>query len=248
MSKVLITGGSRGIGAEIAKKFAIQGVEHITLSYLHRHKAAEEVAEYCERLGVKTTLCQLDLTHLDDVRDKVRGAITKMGGVDILVNNAGITDDALALRMTEERWESVLHTNLTSPFFLSKIVLKPMIRQRYGRIINISSVIAQRSRGGQSNYAASKGALESMTRALAVEVASRGITVNAVAPGWIDTELTAQVQERGSATSGIESTIPAARTGKPEEVAALVGFLASKEASYITGQVVAIDGGLSVRL
>ena len=152
--------------------------------------------------------------------------------------------------MNEERWGGVLDVNLNAPFLLCKAALKVMIKQRKGRVINISSVIAQRSRGGQSNYAASKGALEALTRALAVEVASRGITVNAIAPGWIDTEMTKSVhlQKKKSTAGSIEGTIPVGRVGSPDEVAALANFLASDQASYITGQVIAIDGGLSVRL
>ena len=248
MSRVLITGGSRGIGAATALRFSLQGIDHLTITYRQQHEQALEIAERCESHGVKVSVCQLDLEDLSTSQERLQHAISEMGGVDILVNNAGTTSDALALRMTEHRWDQVLDVNLKSTFFLSKIALKPMIRQRFGRIINLSSVISHRSRGGQSNYAASKGAIESMTRALALEVASRGITVNAVAPGWIETDMTREADQAKGSLGGLEGTIPLGRSGQPEEVASLIFFLASSEASYITGQVITIDGGLSVKL
>lgn len=247
MSKIFITGGSRGIGSEVAKHFAKKGAKYLTICYFLNRSAAEKVALECRELGAEVHLCQLDLNNQEISELRIKEAIKLMEGIDVLINNAGITEDALALRMTNAKWDQVLQTNLTSPFFLCKIALKTMIRQKYGRIINLSSVIAQRSRGGQTNYAASKGALEAMTRALAVEVASRGITVNAVAPGWIDTEMT-QSLSNDSIIGGLESTIPVGRTGTSHDVASLIYFLASAEAGYITGQVIAVDGGLSVRL
>lgn len=247
MTKAFITGGSRGIGSEIAKCLALQGVKRITLGYHSRHDDALLTAKLCESLGAHVELCPFDLTELDLAQDMLKDVIKKMGGLDILVNNAGVTADALALRMTSQRWHKVMETNVNAPFFLSKIALKVMIKQKYGRIINLSSIIAQRGRGGQVNYATSKGAIESMTRSMAVEVASRGITVNAISPGWIDTEMTKDLpNDRPS--GGLESTIPVGRLGTPADVAQLVAFLASSHASYITGQVIAVDGGLSIRL
>ena len=248
MTRAFITGGSRGIGAEIAKCLASQGIKTITLGYHTRHTDAIQVAETCRNLGAQVELCQFDLTSIDIAQEALIRSIKQMGGLDILVNNAGVTEDALALRMTQQRWRNVLATNLDASFFMSKIALKTMIKQRYGRIINLSSVIAQRSRGGQVNYAASKGAIEAMTRSLAVEVASRGVTVNAVSPGWIDTEMTQGLPDQKDQDCGLESTIPVGRVGTPTDVAHLVAFLASPNASYITGQVITIDGGLSIRL
>lgn len=256
MKRALITGASRGIGASIALTLAQRGYTRLALVYRSQRETALQVKEACEAHDVQVELIEADLASREGVDVCLARVRELWGGVDLLVNNAGMTADALALRMRPERWDAVLDVNLTAPFFLCKGVLKGMIRQRSGRIINLSSVIAQRSRGGQSNYAASKGAIEAMTRALAVEVASRGITVNAIAPGWIDTDMTRAVseggrerdEERDRAQGGIESTIPAGRVGAGEDIASLVAFLASEEASYITGQVIAVDGGLSVRL
>ena len=249
MKRALVTGSSRGIGAAIALQFAQQKYSHIGLTYHSRFAEAKKIAEQCAQWGAVVEMIQSDLREPTEAKRCVTYFTDLWDGIDILVNNAGITSDALALRMNEDRWQSVIDMNLTSPFMLCKTALRSMIRQRYGRIINLSSIIAQRTRGGQANYAASKGALEALTRTLAVEVASRGITVNAVAPGWIDTEMTQDVkQANSSALGGIESTIPLGRTGSPKEVAALIAFLASDDASYITGQVIAVDGGLSVRL
>ena len=247
MMRALITGASRGIGAAIAERFAKRENVHLFLCYRTREAEAERVAVACRALGAAVELIRADLNDRDEARSSVQRMIEQVEGIDVLVNNAGLTQDTLALRMTDARWDEVMDVNLSAPFFLCKAALKPMIRQRYGRIINLSSIIAQRGRGGQVNYAASKGGIEAMTRALAVEVASRGITVNSVAPGWIDTEMTAGYTQE-VAGSGLASTIPAARTGRPEEVATLIDFLASREASYITGQVIAVDGGLSVSL
>jgi 3-oxoacyl-[acyl-carrier protein] reductase len=248
MDKAFITGGSRGIGAEIAKQLVYKGVHNLVLGYNTGHTEAKKVADYCTAHGANVELCQINLADIEDAQFKLKEAITHMGGIDILVNNAGITQDSLALRMNHDRWDSVIDINLKAAFFLSKTALKPMIKHRHGRIINISSIIAQKSRGGQVNYAASKGGLEAMTRALAVEVASRGITVNAIAPGWIDTEMTQNQGDHKKGQGGLESTIPVGKIGQVSDVAHLAAFLSSAEASYITGQVIAVDGGLSVRI
>ena len=248
MDKAFITGGSRGIGAEVAKQLAYNGIGKLVIGYYHRESDAQKVADHCASFGTEVQLCQLDLNDIEEAQSKLKEAVKNMGGIDILINNAGITQDSLALRMNMERWDTVLDVNLKASFFLSKIALKSMIKQKKGRIVNISSIIAHRSRGGQANYAASKGGLEAMTKALAVEVASRGITINAVAPGWIDTEMTRVQSAKLASSGGLESTIPVGRMGTPNDVAHLVAFLSSEEAGYITGQVIAVDGGLSVRL
>ena len=250
MAKVLITGGSRGIGAATAIEFAKQGYIDLFITYKHRKEQAEEVAEACRQYGARVNTSMVDLSDRDQTLALVPRALEVMGGIDCLVNNAGVTQDTLALRMNIDRWESVLEVNLNAAFFLTKGVLKPMIKQRSGSIINVSSVISQRSRGGQANYAASKGGLEALTRALAVEVASRGVRVNAVAPGWIRTEMTTDVDDLSSPSpmGGLESSIPLGRMGRPEEVASVIAFLASEGSAYITGQTLVVDGGLQVRI
>jgi 3-oxoacyl-[acyl-carrier protein] reductase len=250
MAKVLITGGSRGIGAATAIEFAKGENIDLFITYKHRKDQAEEVAETCRQYGARVNTSMVDLSDRDQTLALIPRALEVMGGIDCLVNNAGVTQDTLALRMNIDRWESVLEVNLNAVFFLTRGVLKPMIKQRSGSIINVSSVISQRSRGGQANYAASKGGLEALTRALAVEVASRGVRVNAVAPGWIRTEMTADLDNPStpSPSQGLESSIPLGRMGRPEEVASVITFLASEGSAYITGQTLVVDGGLQVRI
>ena len=247
MSKILITGGSRGIGAGVALNCSGLDQAELILTYQNRRDQADQVAELCRQKGASVHLVQADLSDPIQIKDLLARSFDLLGRIDCLVNNAGITRDALSLRMTEEQWDQVLDVNLKAAFLLAKGVLKGMIRKRYGRIINISSVIAHRSRGGQLNYAASKGGLEALTRALAVEVASRNITVNAVVPGWIQTDMT-QDLELQKRDQGLESTIPVGRIGQVEDIAHAVSFLMSPQSSYITGQALVVDGGLSIRL
>ena len=247
MSKIIITGGSRGIGAGIALRLAKKENISLLLTHHSQHNQAEEVAEQCRALGAEVHVIAANLADPDMRGQIIPYALDKLGQVDALINNAGITIDTLALRMNESRWNQVIDVNLSATFHLCRAVLKPMIRQRHGRIINISSIIAQRSRGGQANYAASKGGVEALTRALAVEVASRNILVNAIAPGWIDTDMTVD-HKKDSIDGGLVSTIPLGRTGKVHEVAEVVAFLLHPHNSYMTGQVLKVDGGVDVRL
>ena len=242
----VITGASRGIGAAIAQHCAMNSGAQLVLTYRTREKEMGHVVAKCQSLGAEVFATQLDLRNREDVERFIPEVLNHFNRVDHLINNAGFTDDSLALRLNRSRWDAVIDVNLSAPFSITRAALKPMIKQRYGRIINLSSVIASRGRGGQVNYAASKGGIESMTRALAVEVASRGITVNAVSPGWISTEMTQDLMVQGA--GGLESTIPVGRVGTPDEVAQLITFLLSDSASYITGQVIHIDGGLSIKL
>jgi 3-oxoacyl-[acyl-carrier protein] reductase len=193
-------------------------------------------------VGGKATTFACDVTKSDEVAACVKHAIKEHGRIDILVNNAGIARDQLMLRMKRDDWEAVLSTNLTAAFTCMQAVIKPMIRQRAGRIISISSVVGQMGNAGQANYAASKAGLIGLTKAVAREVASRNVTVNAVAPGYVETDMTRAVAEK--AQGDWIAHVPLGRIGTPEDVAAAVGFLASDEASYITGQVLAVNGGL----
>jgi 3-oxoacyl-[acyl-carrier protein] reductase len=235
----LVTGASRGIGRSIAVALAARGVS-VMAGARGDHAAA--VVEQIRAGGGRATAVALDVTDAASIESAVAGILAGQGRVDILVNNAGITRDQLALRMKREEWDAVLATNLTAAFACAQAVLKPMIRQRSGRIVNITSVVGQAGNAGQANYAASKAGLIGLTKALALEVASRNITVNAVAPGLIDTDMTRALAE--GAHQDWATRIPLKRLGTPDEVAAAVVFLASDEASYITGHVLAVNGGM----
>jgi len=235
----LVTGASRGIGAAIAKTLAAQGATVVAGA---RGSNAETTVSSIAAGGGKAEAVALDVTDPANVESVVSGAIGKHGRIDILVNNAGIAKDQLLMRMKREDWDAVIATNLTAAFTCSQAVLRPMMKQRGGRIINISSVVGQMGNAGQVNYAASKAGLIGMAKALAREVASRGITVNVVAPGLIDTDMTKALSAGTSETWA--SQIPLGRLGTPDDVAWAVCFLASDEAAYITGQVVAVNGGM----
>ena len=235
----LVTGASRGIGAAVAKTLAAQGATVVAAA---RGSNAEATAASIASAGGKADAVSLDVTDASNVESVVSGAISRHGRIDILVNNAGIARDQLLVRMKREDWDAVIATNLTAAFACSQAVLRPMIKQRGGRIINISSVVGQMGNAGQVNYAASKAGLIGMAKALAREVASRGITVNVVAPGLIDTDMTKALSAGPSETWA--SQVPLGRLGTPQDVAWTVCFLASDEAAYITGQVVAVNGGM----
>jgi 3-oxoacyl-[acyl-carrier protein] reductase len=235
----LVTGASRGIGRAIALSLAARGAAVVAAA---RGPNAQGTVDAIAAAGGRAAAADVDVTDEASVERAVAGALEAHGRLDILVNNAGITRDQLMLRMKREDWDAVIATNLTAAFTCVQAVLKTMVKQRSGRIINITSVVGQAGNPGQANYAASKAGLIGFTKALALEVASRNITVNAVAPGMIDTDMTRAIAAQAHGTWA--ERIPLKRLGTADEVAAAVAFLASDEASYITGQVLAVNGGM----
>lgn len=237
----IVTGASRGIGKAIA--LAMAGAQaDIVVNYAGRADAAEETAAAIRNMGRRALVYQADVADTAQVQGMVDAAIAEFGKVDILVNNAGITRDNLILRMKEEDWDAVLQVNLKSAFNTIKAVARPMVKARYGRIINVSSVVGLYGNAGQANYAAAKAGLIGLTKSMAKELGPRNITVNAVAPGFIMTDMTEQLS--AEAREKMTASIALQRLGKPEDVAGLVAFLASDFCSYITGQVIAVDGGI----
>ncbi|WP_251616302.1 3-oxoacyl-[acyl-carrier-protein] reductase [Senimuribacter intestinalis] len=237
----IVTGGSRGIGRAICVEFAKRGA-NLLINYAGNSSAAEETAELCRNFGVQADLIQGDVAEWAACERISETAIKTFGRVDILVNNAGITRDNLLMRMSEEDFDAVIRTNLRGSFLMMKAVSRQMMKQRYGRIVNLSSVVGLLGNAGQVNYAASKGGVVSMTKSFAKEVASRNITVNAIAPGFIETDMTKAMTEAAIASAA--AAIPAGRMGKPEDVAQAAAFFASEQAAYVTGQVLAVDGGM----
>ena len=239
----VITGASRGIGRSIALELAGEGY-NLALNYLSNEAAVSEVRGLVAELGVESISVQADVSTNDGAVRLIESAIARWGQIDLLVNNAGVVRDGLLMRMDDSDWDTVVDTNLKGAFLVTKACLRPMIRRRSGRIVNLSSIAGIRGNAGQSNYSASKGGLIAFTKSVAREVASRGITVNAVATGLIDTEIITDMTDR--AMQAALSQIPLGRLGKTEEVAGLVAYLASDRADYITGQVFVIDGGLGI--
>ena len=235
----LVTGASRGIGRATAWALARQGATVVAAA---RGDNARPVAEEIAAAGLKAEALTLDVTDDQSVQAAVSGVLERHGRIDILVSNAGITRDQLLLRMKREDWDAVLSTNLTATFTICQAVLRPMLKQRAGRVIAISSVVGQTGNAGQANYAASKAGLIGFCKSMAREVASRGITVNVVAPGLIETDMTKGLT--GTSREDWAEKIPLGRLGSPEDVAHAVCFLASDEASYITGHVLAVNGGM----
>lgn len=237
----LVTGGSRGIGRAIALALAEAGAD-VAINYAGNETAARETADAVTALGRKAIIIKADVANATEVDAMVKQTIDELGGMDILVNNAGITRDNLLMRMKEEEFDDVIATNLKGVFNCMKAVTRPMMKARSGRIINISSVVGVMGNPGQANYVAAKAGVIGMTKSVARELASRGITVNAVAPGFIDTDMTAVLGD--DAKQALLTQIPLARLGKPEDIAHVVKFIASDEASYMTGQVFHVDGGM----
>ena len=239
----LITGGSRGIGAAIARRLAADGLD-VVISYRSAADQAAAVVAECEAFGVRALAIKADVSREHDCLELVRAAREQIGPVGVLVNNAGLTRDGLILRMSPQQFSEVIDTNLTGPFVLCKAVLPDMVKMRQGRIINMASVAGVYGNAGQANYAASKAGLIGLTRSLAREVGSRSVTVNAIAPGFIETDMTASLSD--DLKAGAVKAIPLGRFGQPEDVAAAVSFLASPGAAYITGQVLEVSGGLTL--
>lgn len=235
---ILVTGASRGIGRAIAERFAQEG--HFVIGTATSEKGAEVIGEYLGESGGIGRV--LDVCN-DEAIDKLFEEIDSVyGSVNVLVNNAGITKDGLLMRMKDDDWEKVLDTNLTSIYRMSRRAVRGMMKARSGRIINITSVVGQMGNAGQTNYAASKAGVEGFTRALAREIGSRGVTVNCVAPGFVETDMTEELDER--LINSMLDAVPLGRMAQPQEIAAAVSFLASDGASYITGEVLAVNGGM----
>ncbi|MGC9360308.1 MAG: 3-oxoacyl-[acyl-carrier-protein] reductase [Anaerolineae bacterium] len=239
----IVTGASRGIGRAIALSLGRRGAK-IAVNYAHSVEAAEAVVEELIQMGTEAHAVQADVSTQEGASNLVKACLDRFGTVDILVNNAGIARDQLSMRLKEEDWDAVLATDLKSAFLCAKAVQRTMLRNRWGRIISIGSVVGLTGNVGQANYAAAKAGLIGLTKTLARELGSRGITANVVAPGFVETDMTASLDER-LATQARER-IPLERFGSPEDVAAAVAFLASNEAAYITGQVLCVDGGLAM--
>jgi 3-oxoacyl-[acyl-carrier protein] reductase len=239
----IVTGGGRGIGRAIAGRLAGEGA-NLAISYRSNEIAAEEAAQKVRAAGVRCELFKGDVSSPEDVEALFTGVRDAFGRVDILVNNAGITRDNLVMRMNEGEFDDVLRTNLRGTYLCTRAALRPMIRARWGRIVNVSSVVGLVGNAGQANYAASKAGIIGLTKSVAREVAQRSITVNAVAPGYVETELTGGLPEK--VKEQIREQIPAGRFGEPKEVAEVVAFLVAEEAGYVTGQTIAVDGGMTM--
>lgn len=237
----IVTGGSRGIGRGIATKLGSLGAT-VVVNYRGGEDAAGQTVAEIETAGGKAVAVQADVASAADVERLVGLALQSFGRIDILVNNAGITRDNLLMRMSEREWDDVLSTNLRGPYLCTKAVLRPMVRQRYGRIVYISSVVGLQGNAGQANYAAAKAGLIALAKSTAKEVGSRGITANVVAPGFIETEMTAGLNEE--IRRRVQDQTALGRFGQPHDVAEAVAFFASDGAGYITGQVVNVDGGM----
>ncbi len=241
---VIITGGARGIGKAAALKLGSLGA-NLVINYLGNDKAASETEEACKQLGAEILLIKGDVASAEQCEKIAAAALERFGRIDVLINNAGITRDGLLMRMEEKDFDSVINTNLKGTFLMTKAVSRQMLKQRYGRIINMASVVGITGNQGQANYSASKAGVIGLTKSFALEVAAKGITVNAVAPGFIETDMTDAMTD--AAIEAAKALIPAKRMGSPEDVAEVIAFLASEQSGYITGQTVCVDGGMCMR-
>lgn len=239
----LVTGGAKGIGRAVCLALAEKGMD-IAVNFAGSAAAAEETAAACRALGVRAVTLQADVRRPENCQKLVEDTVAALGRIDVLVNNAGITADTLMLRMTEADFDNVLATNLKGAFFCTKAASRYMMRQRYGRIVSISSVVGLHGNAGQTNYAAAKAGLIGLTKSVAKEYAARQITANVVAPGFIDTDMTAAMPK--SARAAAAASIPAGKVGDAKDVAAAVAFLAGEQSGYITGQVLCVDGGMGM--
>ena len=239
----LVTGGSRGIGRAVCLELARQGAR-VAVNYAGNAAAAEETVKACQDLGAEAFAIQADVADAAACDAMVKEVLSRFGRVDILVNNAGVTRDGLMLTMKESDWDTVLDTNLKGAFQCMKAVYRPMMKQKYGRVVNLSSIVGVRGNAGQANYAASKAGLIGLTKSMAKELAARNVTVNAVAPGFIATDMTAALPEK--AREAMLASIPMGRLGQAEDVARAVAFFAGDESAYVTGQVLCVDGGMAV--
>jgi 3-oxoacyl-[acyl-carrier protein] reductase len=240
----IVTGSARGIGRAIALKLAEVGADIVLNDIAAAAEALEDVASEIRALGRQALAVTADVSANDDVNRMVEAAVNTFGHIDILVNNAGVTRDQLLMRMTDEEWDTVLNIDLKSAFLCTRAVLRPMLRQRRGRIVSIASVVGIIGNVGQANYAAAKAGVIAFTKSVAKEVGSRGITANAVAPGFIETRMTEKLDEKQK--QALLEHIPLGSIGTPRDVAEAVAFLASEEAKYITGQVLNVDGGMAL--
>ena len=240
----LITGSSRGLGRATALELARRG-HAVAVHYVRGEDAAREVVTEASRFGVQAAAFGANVAEPDATKGLLEQVEAELGPVDVLINNAGITRDTLAMRMKDEDWDAVIDTNLSGAFRLARGVLRGMLKRRFGRIINVSSVVGLMGNAGQANYVASKAGLIGLTKALAREVSARGVTVNAVAPGFIESDMTAGLDE--TLREAYLQQIPAGRFGDPEDIAHAIAFLASDEAGYITGQTLSVDGGMVMR-